>query len=1842
MQPLRFVESDRWLRFFLSGLVISGFHLTLNPPRARARPIVPSADSTGTLVIPNGNTIDINGGTLSGDGSNLFHSFTQFGLSPTQIANFLAAPQIQNILGRVTGGKPSLINGLIQVTGGNSNLYLMNPAGIIFGQSATLNVPADFFATTATGIGWGQNWFNAFGNNNYSNLNGNPNTFAFDLTQPNAIINAGDLTVARGQNLTLLGGTVVNTGTLTAPDGQITLASIPGSRLVKISQPGSLLSLEIEPPRDLQGQIIPFNSIDLPQLLTQTTTDTGLTVNANNTVTETASGVEIAPRSTTVGGTLSGENVNLFAANRVTLIPSSSSLVLTGDGTESAPTVTLFPQTPNTPKAFTFIDATIPDYETFLYGGKPGTTSIVVLARENGIEKITTTLNQVTGVDELHIFSEGNQGNFWLGNAFISSDNVGQYSRQIQSWSQGLNAGADILIYACLTALGVTGDSLLNSIASLSGADVAGSTNVTGSAAWGGDWILERSIGTIEATTPFEAGVLANYNETLALLTVTSAEDNTTLDGLVTMREAILAANNDANTGDVIGAGAFGNDEIRFDPETFDGTQGAIILTAGQLDIDTNNGDLTISGAFEASNVVVDGNNTFRVFNITGNGETTFDSLTIRNGNVVGKGGGINNTGTATVTVSNSTISGNIANDRGGGIFSSGTVAVTDSKISDNITNGSWSYGGGIYSRDEVVVSNSIISGNIATLDGGGGIYSRGSVEIADNSIISGNTAGFNGGGIRSEGGVRIDNSIISGNAANQRGGGIFSQGSVEITNNSIISGNTASSDGGGVFSASSVIVRQSTILENTGQRGGGIYSQGDGTVTNSAILGNRANNRGGGLFSSGAVMANNSEIARNSASSGGGIWSGGAIAIADSTISGNRVNSNGGGMRGSTITATSSTISGNTAENGGGIWSGGAIAIENSTLSGNRANSSGGGISSQGNGSIVNSTITENIADANGNSVGNGGGILGETSGTTTIALSNTILSGNIDRGGEAPDASAGGTGTVSFNGNANNLVGSAAGFAGTLGTGSDLVNADPGLAPLGDYGGPTPTHALLPGSPALDAGNSTATTDQRGAMRSFNGTADIGAFESQGFSLTSLSPDPQKTTVGTTFASNLQVQLTENFALKPLEGSNITFTLPTSGASGTFSPSNTAITDGDGIATADGLTANIIAGSYQAIASVAGLEPAIFNLTNAPDVPNAIAIAGGNNQTTLVNTVFNHPLRVRVSDRFGNPIPNATLYFSAPVTGASGRFSNPNLTTDANGIAITDFTANAIAGRYQISVKGDVLPLAFFELTNQTLTSLPRPPQSDRPTPLNIQPSLANPPQWDRPTPLNIQPDIDSVNPVNQVKFPTRDFHLPNSNEEIEPLAIAPSEEMVSFVIELDTRQLEERFTSTFEDYFGLEETSVATLERARATLENIEAATGAKPALIYAFFVPAVQSVSKGGGSKTTLSSAAFPCRASCPPTAKSIAPSDERAFVSPLELAAVSDNWAAGPSDRLELLLVTASGKVLRHPVGATREQVLQEVRNLQHGVANPSRPKAYLAPAQQMYRWLIAPIEEDLKEQNINNLAFVLDSGLRSAPLAAMHDGDGFIVERYSIGLMPSLSLTDTRYVDIRDSSVLAMGAETFIDRTSLPAVATEVNAIARHIWPGEVFLNEEFNLANLQGARARGPYRIIHLATHGEFRPGKPDNSYIQLWDSQLNLQQLRSLRWHQPPPVELLVLSACRTALGDEEAELGFAGLAVAAGVKTTMGSLWYVSDEGTLGLMAAFYEQLREAPIKAEALRGAQLAMIRGEVRSENGQLIAPRRSFPLPPELAGVGSKDFSHPYYWSGFTMIGSPW
>ena len=322
--------TQRYQQQLLTSTWVVFLGFLLFSPAARGQPITPAPDGTGTAVTDSGNQFNINGGQLSKDGTNLFHSFQQFGLKDGQIVNFISNPNIRNILGRVVGGDASYINGLIQVIGGNSNLYLMNPAGIVFGSNAQLNVPASFFATTATGIGLGNNGFHAVGVNEYAMLIGTPSTFYFGTAQPGAIANFGQLRVPNGQTLALIGGTVLSPGTLSAPSGQIAIASVPGENLVRISQAGHLLSLEISPSSNLNSASVSLSPLTLSQLLAGGSSNaTGVTVNSDGSVQLTNSDLRVEAGDVAIADTqVTGANQKVAVSAQTATVSAARNLTL--------------------------------------------------------------------------------------------------------------------------------------------------------------------------------------------------------------------------------------------------------------------------------------------------------------------------------------------------------------------------------------------------------------------------------------------------------------------------------------------------------------------------------------------------------------------------------------------------------------------------------------------------------------------------------------------------------------------------------------------------------------------------------------------------------------------------------------------------------------------------------------------------------------------------------------------------------------------------------------------------------------------------------------------------------------------------------------------------------------------------------------------------------------------------------------------------------------------------------------------------------------------------------------------------------------------------------------------------------------------------------------------------------------------------------------------------------------------------------------------------------------------------------------------------------------------------
>ncbi|MEH2084017.1 MAG: CHAT domain-containing protein [Nostoc sp.] len=321
-------------------------------------------------------------------------------------------------------------------------------------------------------------------------------------------------------------------------------------------------------------------------------------------------------------------------------------------------------------------------------------------------------------------------------------------------------------------------------------------------------------------------------------------------------------------------------------------------------------------------------------------------------------------------------------------------------------------------------------------------------------------------------------------------------------------------------------------------------------------------------------------------------------------------------------------------------------------------------------------------------------------------------------------------------------------------------------------------------------------------------------------------------------------------------------------------------------------------------------------------------------------------------------------------------------------------------------------------------------------------------------------------------------------------------------------------------------------------------------------------------------------------------------------------------------RLEVV-VSLPGQPLQHYGTNLSSKEESEVFDELRQSLNPAfLPDEVLPSAQKLYDWLLRPAEKEIELQKIKTLVFVLDGFLRSVPMAVLHDRQQFIIQKYSIALTPGLQLLKSRHLLPQQFQALTAGlAEARQGFAELPGVKQEIKQITNYVH-AQVLLNEKFTRANVQKQIEEVPFSIVHLATHGEFS-SKTEDTFLLTWEDRINVKDLD--RWlkgassklsknapHQP--IELLVLSACQTAKGDNRAALGLAGIAVRSGARSTIATLWSVQDKSTADLTAEFYRLLTQNVVsKAEALRQAQLSLL---------------------------NSPQYKHPYYWSGFVLIGN--
>jgi CHAT domain-containing protein len=316
-----------------------------------------------------------------------------------------------------------------------------------------------------------------------------------------------------------------------------------------------------------------------------------------------------------------------------------------------------------------------------------------------------------------------------------------------------------------------------------------------------------------------------------------------------------------------------------------------------------------------------------------------------------------------------------------------------------------------------------------------------------------------------------------------------------------------------------------------------------------------------------------------------------------------------------------------------------------------------------------------------------------------------------------------------------------------------------------------------------------------------------------------------------------------------------------------------------------------------------------------------------------------------------------------------------------------------------------------------------------------------------------------------------------------------------------------------------------------------------------------------------------------------------------------------------SDRIEVILSLPNQPLRHYATTLPRAEMEADIDQMIQSMRSTSFPEERLAIAQKLYRWLIQPAEANL--QSIQTLVFVLDGSLRNVPIAALHNGKQYLVEQYAIALTPSLQLFSPRTLPQQNLNALVGGlSEANQGASALPGVQQEVQQIARQI-PTTLLKNQAFtNQALTQQLKVK-PFPIVHFATHGQFSSSFKE-TYIQTWNGRLTIDDLRSLLTQRDVPdsaaIELLVLSACQTAEGDDRAALGIAGVAIRSGARSTVASLWVVNDQSTAEFVTRFYEGIvRDRLTRSQAVRQAQLGLMQ---------------------------QSEFSHPYYWAAFTLIGS--
>ncbi|OAB63790.1 hypothetical protein AY599_20155 [Leptolyngbya valderiana BDU 20041] len=319
-----------------------------------------------------------------------------------------------------------------------------------------------------------------------------------------------------------------------------------------------------------------------------------------------------------------------------------------------------------------------------------------------------------------------------------------------------------------------------------------------------------------------------------------------------------------------------------------------------------------------------------------------------------------------------------------------------------------------------------------------------------------------------------------------------------------------------------------------------------------------------------------------------------------------------------------------------------------------------------------------------------------------------------------------------------------------------------------------------------------------------------------------------------------------------------------------------------------------------------------------------------------------------------------------------------------------------------------------------------------------------------------------------------------------------------------------------------------------------------------------------------------------------------------------------------SDRLEIILKLPNRNLQHYfteieDVRSFKNQIEEFYESASDEAAEGTRLQAY-----EIYQKLIKPVRDNLESSQIETLVFVLDGELRNIPMSALYDGKDYLIETYAIVLNPGLQLLPPESLNQTEYKTLTGGMKTPPEKIEgtgfdpLPNVGIELSVIRDRLSVVEELLDDRFTDLNLSEAVKNSNFSILHLATHGQFS-SNPENTYIALYNNLLNTNEFSNLLRSSPQTIELLALSACQTAKGDNRAALGLAGIAVRSGAKATLATLWKVSDRSTRKFVSYFYTELKEHPEKSKA-----------KVFQEAQKLTL----------------NDYDDPYYWAPFVLIGN--